>query len=239
MRKYFSFFRLRFAMSLQYRTAALAGLATQFFWGVMEIFIFQAFYEGEPDAFPMTMAATASYIWLQQAFLVLFDIRNMESDIFDAIMNGNVAYEMCRPVNLYDMWFSRNAAKRMAGAALRCVPILLFSVLLPKPLGLSAPANVHCFVLFLITLFLGLAVAAAYCMLIHFLAFFTISPQGLRMISASMVEFFAGAVIPIPFFPEKVQAVLELLPFASIQNVPLRIYSGSMSGVQMQKAVLL
>ena len=49
----------------------------------------------------------------------------------------------------------------------------------------------------------------------------------------------ADAVIPIPFFPEKMQKVLELLPFASMQNVALRIYSGSMTGAQMQKTILI
>ena len=55
----------------------------------------------------------------------------------------------------------------------------------------------------------------------------------------SVVEFFAGAIIPIPFFPEKMQKVLEVLPFASMQNVPLRIYSGSMTEPQILKAVTL
>ncbi len=59
------------------------------------------------------------------------------------------------------------------------------------------------------------------------------------MLFLSSVEFFAGAVIPLPFFPEKVQKIMELLPFAAMQNVPLRIYSGSMSGAEMKKAVLL
>jgi len=33
------------------------------------------------------------------------------------------------------------------------------------------------------------------------------------------------------------QKVLELLPFASMQNVALRIYSGSMTTTQMQKTI--
>ena len=54
-----------------------------------------------------------------------------------------------------------------------------------------------------------------------------------------MVEFFSGGGIPLPFFPEKVRRVLELLPFASMQNVPLRVYSGSMSDAQMKSAIAL
>jgi len=54
-----------------------------------------------------------------------------------------------------------------------------------------------------------------------------------------VVEFLAGAIIPLPFFPDKIKAVLELLPFASMQNVPLRIYSGSMCGEEMMKGIIL
>ena len=89
------------------------------------------------------------------------------------------------------------------------------------------------------TLVLGFAVTVSFCMLIYFLTFFTVSPQGLRILFTSLVEFFAGAVIPLPFFPENIQRIMEALPFAAMQNVSLRIYSGSMNEVQMQKAVAL
>ena len=59
-------------MGLQYRTAAIAGMTTQFVWGFMEIMVFRAFYAADPAAFPMSFEATASYIWLQQALLLLF-----------------------------------------------------------------------------------------------------------------------------------------------------------------------
>lgn len=44
MKKYLAFFRLRSAMGLQYRAAALAGIATQFAWGFMEIMAMHVFY---------------------------------------------------------------------------------------------------------------------------------------------------------------------------------------------------
>ena len=36
---------------------------------------------------------------------------------------------------------------------------------------------------------------------------------------------------------ERVRQVMELLPFASMQNVPLRVYSASMSAGEMQRAM--
>ena len=239
MRKYLSFFRLRFVMGLQYRTAAIAGIVTQFFWGFMEIMMFAAFYRADADAFPMSFSATASYIWLQQAFLAIFAAWVMESEIFDAIISGNIVYELCRPVRIYRMWFARSIANRLSRAMLRCVPILAVAAFLPKPYGLTAPADARHFLLFLVTLLLGLAVTVSFCMLIYVLTFFTVSPQGLRMVFVSAVEFLAGGIIPLPFLPTGVQRIVELLPFASMQNVPLRIHSGSMSDAQMLRAILL
>lgn len=239
MKKYLSFFRLRFIMGLQYRAAALAGIVTQFFWGFMEIMIFRAFYRTDSAAFPMTLSATASYIWLQQAFFSFFTGWLMENEIFDSITNGNIAYELCRPVSIYNMWFSRSIANRLSRTILRCFPILLVAIFLPEPYGIAAPADPLHFVLFLITLILGLLVMVSFCTLIYILTFFTVSPLGLRMVFSSTVELFSGAIIPLPFFPEKVQRVAELLPFASMQNVALRIYSGSMSRIEMEKAAAL
>ncbi len=239
MKKYIAFFRLRFSMGLQYRSAALAGMATQFFWGAMEILMFRAFYRADPGAFPMTLEATCAYVWLQQAFLALFMAWVMENEIFDSILNGNVAYELCRPVNIYNMWFSRNIANRFSRAALRCMPILFLAVLLPAPYGLMTPAGPVALFLFFLTLLLGAGVTVSFCMLVYMLCFFTISPMGLRIVAVSTVEFFSGGIIPLPFLPDGVRKVIELLPFASMQNVPLRIYSGDLQGNSMLRALLL
>lgn len=239
MKKYLSFFNLHFSMGLQYRVAALAGIATQFAWGFMEVMIFCAFYRADESAFPMSLSATSSYIWLQQAFLAFFASWMLDNEIFNSIVTGNIAYELCRPIDIYNIWFARSVATRMSRAVLRCFPILLVAGFLPEPYGIARPGSFQDFVLFLVTLILGLLVTVAFCMLIYVLSFFTISPQGLRMVFTSAVDFFAGAVIPLPFFPEKMQQFMELLPFAAMQNVPLRIYSGSMGVYDIKKAVFL
>lgn len=239
MKKYIAFFRLRFSMGLQYRAAAFAGIVTQFVWGCMEILMFRAFYRTDASAFPMTFQATCAYVWMQQAFLTLFMAWMMESEIFDSILNGNISYELCRPIDIYNMWFARSLANRLSKAVLRCMPVLLFAALLPAPFRLMPPVSLSAFLLFLLTLFSGLGVTVAFCMLIYISCFFTISPAGIRMVAVSVVEFFSGSVIPLPFFPEHFRSIIELLPFASMQNIPLRIYSGDLSGAACVRAVLL
>lgn len=155
MRKYLAFFRLRFSMGLQYRAAAVAGIVTQFFWGAMELLAFRAFYQADPGAFPMSFQATASYVWMQQAFLALFAAWMFENEIFQCIRDGSVAYELCRPVDLYGMWFARSAANRVSRAVLRCAPILLVAAFLPAPFGMTAPQSLPAFLWWAVTMALG------------------------------------------------------------------------------------
>ena len=103
--------------------------------GAMEILIYNAFYDANAAAFPMSFQATSSYIWLQQAFLAFFMAWFMEEEIFDSIISGNIVYELCRPIRIYNMWFARSVANRLSRAVLRCFPILIIAVFLPKPYG--------------------------------------------------------------------------------------------------------
>ncbi|MCH5264257.1 MAG: ABC-2 family transporter protein [Lachnospiraceae bacterium] len=237
MKKYWSFFRLRFAMGLQYRAAALAGIITQFMWGFMELMIYTAFYRTDASAFPMTMQSTASYIWLQQSFLFLFMTWRMENEIFDAIINGNVAYELCRPTDIYDMWFARSVANRLSGVCLRCLPILLLAVFLPAPYGLSVPAGAGAAIGFILSMILAILVTISICMLVYIATFFTMSPKGLQVFCVTLIDFASGSVIPLPFFPDGLRQVMEVLPFGSMQNVPFRVYSGDIAGGELVRAI--
>lgn len=239
MQKYLAIFRVRFINSLQYRTAALAGIATQFAWGFMEILAFQAFYRVDPSSFPMTLSQTVTYIWMQQALLALFMNWFFEPEIFNAVMSGSIAYELARPIDLYNRWLCQAAANRLARAVLRCMPILFVAFLLPEPFRLSPPASLAQFFLFVIAAVLGLGVIVSFSMLVYISTFYTLSPTGTRLIAAVLADFLAGATIPLPFFPQPLRMIAEWLPFAAMQNMPLRIYSGHIAGADALSGILL
>lgn len=239
MKKYFSFFRVRFVNELQYRSAALAGISTQFFWGMMEVLLYKAFLEADPTAFPMDFSALANYIWLQQAFLAVFAPWRWEQGLYNAVIDGSIAYDLCRPAGIYEMWFVRATAGRCAAAALRCGPILLIAVFVPKPYGLTLPPDPAAFFWFVVTMLLALGAVVALTMVVYMSAFFTSSPQGVRMIFVSLADLCTGAVIPLPFLPDGLRRLFEIQPFASVQNVPLRVYSGNLCGAAMLRAVCL
>jgi len=239
MSTYLAVFRIRFSAGLQYRAAALGGVATQFVWGFMLLLQFSAFYRADPTAFPMEMSQVVSYIWMQQAFLALFMSWFFDQEIFNSITSGVIAYEMARPVDLYNRWFCHSVANRLSRAVLRCMPILVIAFFLPEPFRMTLPESFQQFALFLLSVTLSLGVVVSFAMLIYISVFYTLSPLGMRIIAAVGSDFLAGALIPLPFFPDGIRQVAEILPFAAMQNMPLRIYSGNISGVDAWHGILL
>ena len=226
MKKYLSFFRMRLTAGLQYRAAALAGMSTQFVWGAMEILLYRAFWLEHPERFPMGMEALTAYIWLQQAFLTLFALWNWDFEVLESVKTGSVAYELLRPADLYSMWMARALAGRLARAALRMVPVLLVSSLIPAPWGLRLQGSPAVFGLFLLSMVLMVLVVCAYSLLIYALTFYVTDPNGLMVLSVAAADLLGGAIVPLPFLPDGLRQAAALSPFGSMQNVPLRIFNG-------------
>jgi ABC-2 type transport system permease protein len=239
MKKYWSFFRIRFTNGLQYRAAALSGVATQFFWGMMYILMYSAFYRTNPAQFPMGFSDITSYVWLQQAFLALFMSWIFDPELISSISSGGIAYEMVRPLEVYSMWYVKEIANRASMALLRCWLILLIAFFIPQPYGLKLPESIVSFLLFLVSGVLGCLVMVSLSMIISGLTFYTTSALGLRTAARTVSDFLGGGIIAIPFLPDGFRQVVSLLPFASTQNVPLRIYSGNIAGMEALFCILL
>jgi len=239
MKPYIALFRIRLVNSIQYRAAALAGISTQFVWGFMLILSFMAFYESNPDAFPMTLQQTVSFLWMQQAFLALFMLWNYDYSIFESIENGHISYDMVRPMDLYSRWYTTSAAMRLANAALRCIPILVVGFLLPAPFRIVLPGDFVQLAMFFASMILGMCVVISISMLVYVSAFFTINSAGTRMMIAMGGDFLAGGIIPIPFFPDTFRRIVELSPFGALQNMPLRIFSGHIYGAELVQGLAL
>ena len=239
MKALFTFFRMRVIHGLQYRTAAWAGVVTQFFWGFMEILLYKAFYEAAPDRFPMAFEALVSYIWLRQALLALLNTWTFDNELFTKVLDGSVAYELCRPTSLYGMWFTRTLALRISRVILRCVPLFIVASLVPAPWGLNAPASALALGCFVLSLGLAACVGVAFSMILYFTCFYTLSSEGIRFMMLPVAELLSGDLIPLPFLPDWLANIFHYSPFGSMANAPLRIYSGDLSGGAMVEMLFL
>ena len=204
MKLYLNYFKLRIETFLQYRSAAIAGLTTQFFWGLMMIFIYMALYQNA-DNVSMNLQEVIAYTWLHQAFYAFLAIRVMDSEIRDSIRSGNVAYEIIRPYNLYYWWYIKCVAKRVAAGMLRVVPVVVVALLLPSPYGLPLPATLLNFILFIVSLFLGVLVVVGIGMLVHTIGFYTYNEDGISSMLISIMELLCGGYVPVVLLPLIIQ----------------------------------
>ena len=230
-------FNIRLIAGMQYRAAAWAGVATQFFWGAIQLLIFHAFYESAGlnapgAASPMSFGQLADFIWMRQAFLALVMLWSMDNELLDMIATGNVAYELTRPLSLYSFWFARILAFRISRTILRCFPIFIVAFLLPGSWGFHLPRDLQALVLFIPSLFLAALLVTALSMLICLLTFVTLNPHGARLLIGVAGEFLMGAIIPIPFMPPLLQRITSFLPFRYTADFPFRVYSGNITGTE-------
>ena len=227
MKPYISLLRVRFLNGLQYRAAALGGLSTQFFWGLMLVFIYKAFYGEAASSNGFSYKDLVTFVWLQQAFLSFIFLYDWDMEMLDMITTGGISYELCRPVGVYHVWYVKLFSKRLSRGTLRFLPVVLLGFLMPSPYKLSLPPNPAALLLFIITLLLGLLLLVAISMLIYISIFKTMSPIGSIGVFCIVGEFFSGMTIPVPLMPLWLQKVCMVLPFRWTSDLPLRVYSGN------------
>lgn len=223
MKAYFAIISARFRMLLQYRAAAIAGFGTQLFWGFVMVMIYEAFYRSTTAPQPLELSQVITYVWLSQAFFTLLPFR-IDADIRRMIREGNVAYELLKPVDLYNLWYSRTVANSTATPLLRSVPMFIVAALW---LGMQPPDSVAAGFAWALAMIGAVALACAISTILVIAMLWTISGEGFMRIVPAMVFVFSGNVLPLPLFPDWAQTALYILPFAGLSDFPNRLYVGN------------
>jgi ABC-2 type transport system permease protein len=230
---YLAMFSARFRMLLQYRVAALAGVSTQLFWGLIRMMIFQAFYLSSTATQPMTMQETVNYVWLGQGMLVLV-MFGIDTEIRAMIRTGTVAYEMIRPVDLYGFWYSRSVALRTAPLLMRMVPVFAFAALF---CGLQAPASRASGALFLLSTVAAILLSSAVATAMTVSMLWTVAGEGITRLAFGIIFVLSGIIVPLPLFPDWAQSTIAFLPFRGLADTPFRIYMGHIAPAAAMAAI--
>ena len=220
---------MKFITGLQYRSAAWAGIATQFFFGFVYIMVYIAFYESGGKNIPMTLSQTITYLWLNQALLALVNQFTRDQELFKLVIEGTLSYELARPKNLYFMWYFKVLGEKLASVTLRFFPLILVTSLLPEPFGLGLPVSFASFIVFLLSLTIGSLLVTTLTVLYPIITLATMSEKGIVNLMITAADILSGIVVPIPFFPIFLQKISKLLPFQYISDLPFRIYVGNIS----------
>jgi ABC-2 type transport system permease protein len=236
LRPYLATFSARFQLMLQYRAAALAGFATQCWWGGIKVMIYAAFFgaAGAAAHAPISLSQAITYTWLSQGFLSL-NPWSGDPDVAAKVRTGAVGYDRLRPVDAYGWWYVNAAAWMTARAAPRAALMFgLTGVIFPL-VGLSAwawspPAGLVAAALFSLSMVLVVLLSSSIVMLINICVAATLTDRGVNNLVAPVAILLTGNLIPLPLFPDWARTALFVQPFAGVVDIPFRIYFGQLAG---------
>ena len=229
MKSYLSYFILKFKTGLQYKAAAIAGMSTQFFFGIIYVSVYIAFYNSDSSNLPMPLDQLVSFLWLNQCFFSLIFMWYKDKEILNLIKKGNIAYELCRPQDLYFMWYFKILGERLSNVVLRFLPVMIIALLLPSPYNLDLTITIPRLLLFLLSLILSSVLVVAIILLFHIICLYTLDEKGIVNMFMVMTDILSGLVLPIPFFPNFLQKICNILPFRYVSDFPFRLYVGNVS----------
>jgi len=233
-------FKIRVAECLQYRTAAIANASIGIFWGILQIVIFTVFFTyGNPDSSALTLEQTISYAWLTQILLGLIGFLNIDGELREKIISGDVALELCRPLDLYSHWFARVAANKVGNFPWRGCITLAVALIMPTALGLSAPDSILGFVLFLLSVCTAFLLCVTFVMLVTAIRIGLTWGEGPTGIFIVLGGVLSGSYLPLPLWPDFLQRLLMFQPFAGLIDIPLRLYVGSIAPTDALWAICL
>ena len=231
-RPYIAVLWARFSLMLQYRTAALAGFATQCWWGAIKIMVLSAFYAGNMHQ-PITRSQAITYVWLGQAFLALLPWQ-ADADIALAAETGNVGYERLRPVDTHALWLMRAIAWRVANTGLRALPMFCVAGVLLPVAGLhewswQPPESLSAGLLFIVSITLTVLLSSAFTVLLD-CAVVALKTRRASNLAPMFVNSLSGMIVPLALLPSWAQGFLFWQPFAGLVDIPYRIYFGNLTG---------
>jgi ABC-2 type transport system permease protein len=232
---YWAFARVGFINTLAFRLRYYTGIVTYFIYVSVYYFIWKAIYAHSTSIEGFDFAHLLTYIgvgWIIRSFY----FNNIDQDLAYQVIEGRLAMDLIKPVNIQIMYVARAAGESVFRLALLTVPtaILLFWV---YPLRL--PAGIGHAGAFLVSVLLSFLIVAAINFAVGTFALRLQSILGLMRAKFFLLELFSGLLLPMTFFPHMVQKILGVMPFEYISYVPMLIYLGKLNGGGLARAIAI
>jgi ABC-2 type transport system permease protein len=233
MRLYVEVAKRSFQMQMAYRTATLAGLTTNAFWGGLRSFLFIGLYQGRSIEAGWSLPDAVDYVWIAQALIMPVYFWGWW-EIAQTIRSGDVVSDLSKPVDYYALWLSRDAGRFVYHTLFRFAPTLLLGVLL---FGVRLPADPGRWLCFALSLALAAWISFGIRFLYNLAAFWLLDYIGVGALAATVVIFLSGFLIPLNFFPDWAQPALTWLPFAGMAQIPIEVLLGKRVGADLAAAL--
>ena len=218
---------MRFLALLQYRAAAVAAMTTNWAFGMMRVMVMMAFYKSAKGAQPLSLEQSVNYIWMGQMLLSILPW-NLDKEISNSVISGQVAYELTRPIDIYTMWFMRTLAYRVAPTVMRILPMFVIYLILPAGYRLQLP-GITAFCAWAASMIGAVLLSVSITSLMHSYVLVMQRVDGLVRVVNVLAELLSGMIIPLSLMPDMLAGFLRYQPFAGVIDLPVQLFCESLA----------
>ncbi|WP_053681196.1 MULTISPECIES: ABC transporter permease [unclassified Streptomyces] len=212
-----------------YGTATAAGVFTNTVFGFIVAFTYIALWEQRPGLGGYDQAQALTFVWVSQSLLAAGALigGGFQEELQERVRTGDIAVDLYRPADLQMWWLAADlgrAAFQLLGRGL--VPLAAGALVF----RLALPSDPSRWLLFLVSVTLGLVVSFALRYLLGLLAFWLLDGSGINLMATVVSIFFSGMLLPLTVFPGAFGEFVRVLPWAAMLQVPLDVLLGEHAG---------
>jgi ABC-2 type transport system permease protein len=233
LRLYWEIALRAFQQQLAYRTANVAGLVTNCCFGYLRAVVFLAVYQGRTLVAGYDLPDVITYMWVTQGLIMVVALWGWW-DVEETIRTGDVIADLAKPFSFTGFWLARDCGRAIYFLIFRCIPIFLLGQL---TFGLRWPQYPVTWLLFGFSVALGVAVSFAWRFMLNLSAFWSTDARGLGNLLNTVVTLLSGLVLPLPYFPDSIRAILLVLPFAGLMQTPADVFLERLAGPALALAL--
>lgn len=226
--------RQSFRLQLTYRAANLAGLATNFFFGLLRAAVLVALYDQRTVVEGMTLQDAVTYTGLSQATIACLSFFGWWQ-VMQSVYSGEIAADLTKPVDLFSMWLYRDLGRAGAAFLMRAATIMLAYAVV---FDITVPQSVAHWVLLSLSLVLSVIVSFGWRFLVNLAAFWVPDARGIGRFAFALSWFLSGFLMPLRFFPPWFIWLANLTPFPSMVSTVTEVYLGVLTGPSLWRALL-
>ncbi len=234
MRLFWEITRRAYRRYLTYRAAIVAGLLTNFFFGILRVAIVLALYGEQQEVAGMTQQQAITYTALTQGVIAYLSLFGWY-DLMNSVHSGEVANDLLKPMGYFQFWMARDLGRAFVQFLLRGITIMVAYAVV---FDLVYPTTIAQWIGVLVAVLLSWMVSFAYRFLINLPAFWTPNASGIVRFFFIIAWFFSGFLMPLDFFPDWVIRIAHFTPFPSMLDTVMQIFIGSLTGWAMAFAIL-
>jgi len=234
MQLYWKLTRVSIQRHLTYRAATIAGLLTNYFFGILRATIFVALYDLQPSVQGISVQGAITYAALGQALIGYLSLFHWY-DLMNTVYTGEISSDLLKPLNYFMFWMAQDMGRALVQLCLRGFTLLIGFALI---YDLQWPTGIGHILVIVISVVLSWLLSFSWRFLINLSAFWSPNAQGIVRFFFVLSWFFSGFLMPLRFFPTWVIHLSQLTPFPHTFNTVIEIYLGVLAGADAYLALL-